>query len=80
VRVIISDLRRSWIAAGGIWLMSFPLGFHAVSRHDGVVSVMRGFTGEELANTVRRAVGCAPVVHRRRGFRITTSWTPKGRT
>lgn len=77
VRVIISDIRRSWIAAGGIWLMSFPLRFHAVSRHDGVVSVMRGFTVDELRDTVRRAVGCAPVVHRRRGFRVTTSWTPK---
>ncbi|MGH7603833.1 MAG: methyltransferase domain-containing protein [Gemmatimonadaceae bacterium] len=77
VRVIISDIRRSWIAVGGIWLMSFPLRFHAVSRHDGVVSVMRGFTVEELRDTVRRAVGCAPVVHRRRGFRVTTSWVPK---
>jgi SAM-dependent methyltransferase len=80
VCVIISDIRRSWIAAGGIWLMSFPLRFHAVSRHDGVVSVMRGFTVDELRDTVRRAVGCAPVVHRRRGFRVTTSWTPKTRT
>src|SRR5688572_23346486 len=24
-RVVIADLRRSWIAAAGIWLMSFPL-------------------------------------------------------
>ncbi|HYU54329.1 MAG TPA: methyltransferase domain-containing protein, partial [Gemmatimonadaceae bacterium] len=35
VRVIVSDLRRSWIAAAGLWLASFPLRFHAVSRHDG---------------------------------------------
>jgi SAM-dependent methyltransferase len=44
VRVVVSDLRRSWIAAAGLWLFSFPLRFHAVSRHDGVVSVLRGFT------------------------------------
>src|SRR5512142_1858426 len=31
VRVIVSDLRRSWLAAVGIWLMSFPLGFHPIS-------------------------------------------------
>jgi SAM-dependent methyltransferase len=75
-RVIVSDLRRSWIAAAGLWLASFPLRFHAVSRHDGVVSVMRGFTPEELVDTVREAVARKPVVHRRRAFRVTTSWTP----
>jgi SAM-dependent methyltransferase len=76
VRVIVSDLRRSWIAAAGLWLASFPLRFHAVSRHDGVVSVMRGFTPEELVDTVREAVARKPVVHRRRAFRVTTSWAP----
>jgi 2-polyprenyl-3-methyl-5-hydroxy-6-metoxy-1,4-benzoquinol methylase len=79
VRVIVSDLRRSWIAAAGLWLASFPLRFHAVSRHDGVVSVMRGFTPEELVDTVREAVARKTVVHRRRAFRVTTSWTPVDR-
>ena len=76
VRVIVSDLRRSWIAAAGLWLASFPLRFHAVSRHDGVVSVLRGFTPEELADTVHEAIARRPVAHRRRGFRVTTSWAP----
>jgi ubiquinone/menaquinone biosynthesis C-methylase UbiE len=76
VRVVISDIRRSWLAAAGLWLVSFPLRFHAVSRHDGVVSVMRGFTAAELADTVNQAVSLRPVVHRRRGFRVTTSWAP----
>ena len=76
VRVVVSDLRRSWIAAAGLWLASFPLRFHAVSRHDGVVSVLRGFTAKELADTVNDAVARNPVVHRRRGFRITASWVP----
>lgn len=76
VRVIVSDLRRSWIAAAGLWLASFPLRFHPVSRHDGVVSVMRGFTKGELLETVRAAVARRPVVSRRPGFRVTTSWTP----
>jgi SAM-dependent methyltransferase len=75
-RVVVSDLWRSWISAAGIWLVSFPLRFHAVSRHDGVVSVMRGFTGTELADTVQAAVARRPVAHRRRGFRVTTSWIP----
>jgi 2-polyprenyl-3-methyl-5-hydroxy-6-metoxy-1,4-benzoquinol methylase len=76
LRVIVSDLRRSLIAALGLWLASFPLRFHAVSRHDGVVSVMRGFTPEELVDTVHEAIARRPVVHRRRGFRVTTSWAP----
>jgi SAM-dependent methyltransferase len=79
VRVIVSDLRRSWIAAAGLWLASFPLRFHAVSRHDGVVSVLRGFTPDELVDTVRQAVARDPVVHRRRAFRVTTSWVPVDR-
>ena len=76
MRVIVSDLRRSWIAAAGLWLVSFPLRFHAVSRHDGVVSVMRGFTPSELVDTVHEAVARKPRARRRRGFRITTSWSP----
>jgi len=75
-RVIVSDLRRSWLAAAGLWILSFPLRFHAVSRHDGVVSVMRGFTPTELADTVEKAVARRPGTRRRRGFRVTTSWTP----
>lgn len=75
-RVIISDLQRSWVAAAGLWVASFPLGFHPISRHDGVVSVLRGFTAPELAELVRHAVGRVARVRRRPGFRITASWTP----
>jgi methyltransferase family protein len=75
--VVISDLKRSLIAAAGLWLGSFPLGFHPVSRHDGVVSVMRGFLPVELQDLIERAVGLRPHVHSRLGFRVTTSWTPR---
>ena len=76
VRVVVSDLRRSWLAAAGIWLASFPLRFHPISRHDGVLSVLRGFTPAELSAHVVRATGTAPAVRRRLGWRITVSWTP----
>jgi SAM-dependent methyltransferase len=76
VAVIISDLRRSWIAAAGFWLVSFPLRFHRVTRHDGVVSVLRGFTPGELTDIVRSATGVQPVVHRRLGWRLTARWSP----
>lgn len=74
VAVVVSDLRRSWAAAGGFWLVSFPLAFHPVTRHDGVLSVMRGFTPEELSHVIHDALGVRPQVHRRLGFRLTTSW------
>jgi SAM-dependent methyltransferase len=77
VRVVIADLRRSWLAAAGFWLASFPLGFHPVTRHDGVVSVFRGFQADELSELVRHATGVAPQVKRRLGFRLVASWTPR---
>jgi len=77
LRVVISDLRRSWLAASGLWAASFVLGFHPVSRHDGVVSVMRGFVCVEMADIVEAATGARPAVRRRPGFRLTTSWIPQ---
>jgi SAM-dependent methyltransferase len=75
--VIVSDLRRSWLAACGFWLATWPLGFHPVTRHDGVVSVLRGFTVEELSLHVQRAIHTRVEVRRHLGFRLTASW-PKG--
>ena len=77
-RVAIADLRRSWVAAAALWSLSFPLRFHPVSRHDGVVSIFRGFTGAELRRLVRDAVGVAPRVRRRFAYRISASWYPGG--
>ncbi|HEX5972085.1 MAG TPA: methyltransferase domain-containing protein [Gemmatimonadaceae bacterium] len=72
--VVVSDLRRSWLAALGFWMVSWPLGFHPVTRHDGFTSVLRGFTARELARHVRHATGSAPDVRRHPGFRITATW------
>jgi hypothetical protein len=74
--VIIADLRRSWAAATGIWAASFVLGFHPVSRHDGRLSVLRGYRAPELGALVYRAVGVQPTVGNPRGFRVTASWSP----
>jgi 2-polyprenyl-3-methyl-5-hydroxy-6-metoxy-1,4-benzoquinol methylase len=79
VRVIISDLRRSWLAAAGLWLASFPLGFHPVSRHDGVVSIMRGYTRDELRRLVQSSTGRAPNVTQHMGWRVTATWRPETR-
>lgn len=79
-RVIVADLRRSWVAVAALWSVSFPLRFHPVSRHDGVVSILRGFTRAELRALVREAVGVEPRVTYRVGFRVTASWTPRETT
>jgi len=74
--VIVGDLRRSWLAVAGLWLSSFVLGFHPVSRHDGVVSVLRGYTPAELRVLVREATGCRCDVWPGWGFRLTAVWSP----
>jgi ubiquinone/menaquinone biosynthesis C-methylase UbiE len=74
--VILSDLRRSWIAAAGFWAVANVLRFHRVTRHDGVVSVLRGFTASELRQLVERTTGIAPTVRRRLGYRLTVQWSP----
>jgi SAM-dependent methyltransferase len=74
--VVVSDLRRSWLAAAGIWLASWPLRFHPVSRHDGVVSVLRGYTVPELRSLVERATGRRPQTRTSAGFRIASAWSP----
>lgn len=77
VRVVVSDLRRSWTAAGGLWVASFPLFFHPISRHDGVVSVLRGFTPVELERLVNQSIGANARASSRFAFRVTTSWSPR---
>jgi SAM-dependent methyltransferase len=76
--VIVADLRRSWMAAAGFWLVSWPLRFHRVTRHDGVVSVLRGFTAAELRALVREATGATPRVVRRLGWRLVATWEGGG--
>ena len=76
-RVVVADLRRSWIAMAGLWLGSYLLRFHPVSRHDGLVSIRRGYTAPELSRLVVDATGRQPRVCLRFGFRVTASWTPR---
>jgi ubiquinone/menaquinone biosynthesis C-methylase UbiE len=72
--VVVADLRRSRLAAAGFWIASIALGFHPVTRHDGVVSVMRGFTESELAELVHAATGVTPIMRRGIFWRVSASW------
>jgi len=76
LRVVISDLRRSWLAAAGFSLAAVALRFHPITRHDGRISVLRGFTEGELGGMVVAATGRQPAIRRRLGYRLTASWTP----
>ena len=72
--VVVADLRRSRVAAAGFWLASFPLGFHRITREDGVTSVFRGFTEGELRAMIAETVGAEADVRRRLGWRLVASW------
>jgi SAM-dependent methyltransferase len=74
VRVIVSDLLRSDLAIAGLWLFSFVLGFHPVSRHDGIMSIRRGFLPGELREIVRGATGAEPRIRQYLGFRVAAAW------
>lgn len=76
VRVIVADLRRSWLAIILLWLVSFPLRFHPISRHDGVVSIRRGFTVHELQTLIQQACNHQARCLKRIGWRVTASWNP----
>jgi SAM-dependent methyltransferase len=73
--VVLADLRRSRIAAAGVWLASFSLGMGGTTRHDAVVSVRRGYTRREFDALLREA-GVAAVARYRPGFRIVAAWEP----
>lgn len=72
--VVIADLRRSWIAVVGFRLAAWALRFHPITRHDGVASVLRGFTSHELGAMIEEAVGARADVRRWLGYRLTASW------
>jgi SAM-dependent methyltransferase len=73
VGAIVADLRRHAVAALGIWLVSYPLRLHAVTRRDGVTSVRRGYTPEEMRALLRDACLVAEV-SQRPGYRLVAVW------
>ena len=75
--VVIVELRPSPVAALGLWLASYPLRFHPVSRRDGVTSVWRGFTAPAL-RLVCADAGVAAEVRSHALFRVTAAWRAPG--
>ena len=71
--VIIADLRRSRVAMLAMWLVSFPLGLHPVTRRDAVLSLRRGYTVAELGGLLRGA-GVNAAVWRSPIARLVAVW------
>lgn len=76
VRVIVADLVRASLPIGLLWLVSFPLRFHPISRHDGMVSIRRGYTVYELQQLLCAANVRDARCQRRLGWRVTAAWQP----
>ncbi|MDP3775273.1 MAG: methyltransferase domain-containing protein [Gemmatimonadales bacterium] len=75
--VVVADIHRSALAAAGIWLASFPLRFHPATRHDGVISVFRGFSPAELHGACA-AAHVAATIRSHPGWCLTAAWRPAG--
>jgi len=73
VGVVLADLRRATLALFGFWLGSRLLGFDQATRADGLTSVRRSYTADELARLLGRA-GVRARVERRPGFRLVATW------
>ena len=74
--VIVADLRRHMVATSGFRVGARLLGFDAVTIADGVTSIRRGFTGDELLGLMAQA-GITGQVEARPGFRLVATWCPK---
>ena len=72
--VILSDLRRNRMAAAAWLVASKALRFHAITRMDGVTSVLRGFTADELDRLVTDVTGVQPTVRSGVFWRLTATW------
>jgi hypothetical protein len=73
--VIVADLRRHTLAATSFWCGARLLGFDAVTLNDGVTSIRRGFSRDQLLRVMALA-GIDGTVSRRPGFRLVATWFP----
>ncbi|MEP6574760.1 MAG: methyltransferase domain-containing protein [Gemmatimonadota bacterium] len=73
--VIVADLVRSRLAEAGFWLGARMLAFDPVTRADGITSIRRGFSRQDMELLLDQA-GVRGEVHLRPGFRIVAFWRP----
>jgi 2-polyprenyl-3-methyl-5-hydroxy-6-metoxy-1,4-benzoquinol methylase len=68
--VLVLDIRRSWLAYAGFVAWSRVFTTNRLVRHDGPVSVRRGFDPRELSAHGARIAGFAWTVRRYAGFQL----------
>ncbi len=68
--VLVNDLRRHRVPWGFISVVTRLFGMHAMVRHDGPLSVLRGFTPAELEQAGREAGQAHATVVRRWPYRV----------
>jgi 2-polyprenyl-3-methyl-5-hydroxy-6-metoxy-1,4-benzoquinol methylase len=71
--VVLADLHRSRAAALGFWVGGRLLRFDRFTLADGVTSLQRGFTTDELRGLLARS-GIRATVRRRPGARLVAVW------
>ncbi len=69
-RVVILDIRRHWLAYWGFRAWSRLFTRNRLVRHDGPLSVLRGFTKQELAELTAPVPGFAWTVRSYAGFQL----------
>lgn len=68
--VVVNDLRRHIVPWLFIWIASRATRRHPIYAHDAPLSVLRGFTGEELAAAAREAGAASFTLRRRLPYRL----------
>lgn len=74
--VIVADLRRGRLAPAAFWCGARLFRFDRVTVADGMTSLRRGFTRQELRGLMARA-GIDGRVVQRPGFRLVATWQPR---
>jgi ubiquinone/menaquinone biosynthesis C-methylase UbiE len=76
-RVIINDLERCWQNYVGARFLAATVWRRSLARHDGPISVRRGFTANELSRDLRTAGMSRVRVDRRFFYRLVGSGAPR---
>jgi hypothetical protein len=73
--VIVADLRRGRLAPLAFWVGARALGFDRYTVADGITSIRRGYTANELRALLAQA-GVRGRVVRRPMYRLVATWRP----
>jgi len=67
--VVVGDIHRHWLAWGAVWLVTRLISANRYIRHDGPLSVAKGFRRRELRSLARQLDGAAAAIRWRPLFR-----------